>query len=47
MDNTDLTRKDYARELGINIARARTVKGYSQNRAGNQHRPPVLHLLEA
>ncbi|MBH9981046.1 MULTISPECIES: helix-turn-helix domain-containing protein [Bifidobacterium] len=31
MDNTDLTRKDYARELGINIARARTAKEYSQD----------------
>lgn len=28
MDNTDLTWKDYARELCINIARARTAKGY-------------------
>jgi len=32
MDNTDLTWKDYARELGINIVRAHTTKGYSQDR---------------
>ena len=32
MYNTDPTWKDYARELGINIARARTAKGYSQDR---------------
>ena len=32
MHNTDPTWKDYARELGINIARARTAKGYSQDR---------------
>ena len=32
MYNIDPTWEDYARELGINIARARTAKGYSQDR---------------
>ena len=32
MDNADPTWKGYAQEVGIDIARARTAKGYSQDR---------------
>lgn len=32
MDKADSAWSDYARELGTNIARARTAKGYSQDR---------------
>ena len=32
MFNAAPTWKDYAREFGINVARARTAKGYSQDR---------------
>ncbi|PXY86302.1 XRE family transcriptional regulator [Bifidobacterium asteroides] len=32
MDKADSTWKNYARELGINTARARTANGYSQDR---------------
>lgn len=31
MDKADLGSKDYAQELRINIARARTAEGYSQD----------------
>ena len=31
MDKADWAWKDYAQELSINIARARTAKGYSQD----------------
>lgn len=32
MDKADSAWTDYARELGTNIARARTARGYSQDR---------------
>lgn len=32
MDKTDPAWKNYAQELGINIARVRTAKGYFENR---------------